>query len=464
MRLLLPVIKVLLCQKSLLRCKTLLLFLSLVICSGTTCYAESISVMTSEEKLIKYSNEGYDKAKLLLGLKYIYGMSVKIDYDKGISLLSKIEDDSDAPLAIGYAYEMKKEYDSARKYYEKAISMGNKKANLNLGILYKEGYGVKKDYTKALSLLDRAKDSDPQALLLIGELYENGNGVEKDTNKALKYYNDAAEKKVALSYFKLDGLNKKVARISNIKSLLNSALNKMKQELLWIVSTIMAYIFYIKTKRTKKLNYNFKNISIFNVENKIIEGLSISFKTMSIDRISLLNIVLWNSGNAAIDSTDSVNLEPLQIKLSNGQILGYKIKHMSNISNNFRLDQINDQQIGINFDYIDGKDAVVVQILHDCKSDSDVKIDGRFKEFGTPVRRQLPTNNGLNKATNIFKIIMSLVVILAFPVYSYVAYGELLQFINILTSIGATVFIITAVIALTYTMPKGVNIDYDSFE
>ena len=56
------------------------------------------------------------------------------------------------------------------------------------------GYGVKKDYKKAIKWLEKAaKQGDSDAMYLIGKCYYyGGNGIKKDINKAREWISKSA--------------------------------------------------------------------------------------------------------------------------------------------------------------------------------------------------------------------------------------------------------------------------------
>ncbi|RNB92498.1 sel1 repeat family protein [Brevibacillus fluminis] len=58
--------------------------------------------------------------------------------------------------------------------------------------MYREGWGVKRDYAKAIELFEQS--GDDHALSNLGYMYQTGQGVKQDSEKAYFYYIQAAEK------------------------------------------------------------------------------------------------------------------------------------------------------------------------------------------------------------------------------------------------------------------------------
>ncbi|WP_286348223.1 tetratricopeptide repeat protein [Helicobacter felistomachi] len=82
-----------------------------------------------------------------------------------------------------------KDYEVALKYLEKAVRLGDAHAYAGLGVLYHNGYGVRKDYSKALDYFDKAAQmGDAGAVRNIGCMYYWGLGVGADRARAREYF------------------------------------------------------------------------------------------------------------------------------------------------------------------------------------------------------------------------------------------------------------------------------------
>ncbi len=81
----------------------------------------------------------------------------------------------------------------AAKWYEMAADAGLAAAKFNLGTLYYEGNGVKKDLEKAFSLYKEVSETNEgDALFMVGRMLMEGLGTEKDPQKGLEYFGKAA--------------------------------------------------------------------------------------------------------------------------------------------------------------------------------------------------------------------------------------------------------------------------------
>lgn len=156
----------------------------------------------------------------------------------------------------------------------------------------------------------------------------------------------------------------------------------------WLVlafCTVAAFAFAIYTwfagRRKKELAYTTNSYKIIQKGNSLIPELEISYKNRNIEDLTITKYAIWNSGNEVIDSSDIVESKKLMIILKgeNESILNPKIIAESDETNNFRIDLLQDNTAVINFDYIDPKEGVVIQIAHTGSNDSlqvECKIKG----------------------------------------------------------------------------------------
>ncbi|MBR4026597.1 MAG: sel1 repeat family protein [Lachnospiraceae bacterium] len=95
-------------------------------------------------------------------------------------------------LYSAYGMDTEQNFINAAIYYEKSAEFGSVGALNNLGTLYKDGTGVKRDIQKAKELYERAVNmGHPNAMTNLADLYKTGNGVPKDIYKAVELYERA---------------------------------------------------------------------------------------------------------------------------------------------------------------------------------------------------------------------------------------------------------------------------------
>ncbi len=110
-----------------------------------------------------------------------------------------------------------KDYATAKRNWELAETLGNKKASMQLGNLYEKGLGVPKDYSRAKDQYEAAVGSDnPEAYGALGNLYENGLGVPKDAIQSKEWYKKGNEAGDPLSIEKLNKYGAKTPPLPSI--------------------------------------------------------------------------------------------------------------------------------------------------------------------------------------------------------------------------------------------------------
>ncbi|MCY4192630.1 MAG: tetratricopeptide repeat protein [Rhodospirillaceae bacterium] len=102
-----------------------------------------------------------------------------------------------AQAMLGLRYKkglgMPKNYAKAVHWYRKAAEQGHAKAQHNLGNMYYHGEGVPKDYVKAVYWYHKATEqSDARAQTKLGFMYYRGQGVLKDVVLAHMWFNIAS--------------------------------------------------------------------------------------------------------------------------------------------------------------------------------------------------------------------------------------------------------------------------------
>ena len=111
----------------------------------------------------------------------------------------------------------KKDYDKARKFFEKALSINKKDADSNyyLGLIYLLGLGVKTDIPKALSMFE-IPTNDTRTQNAIGYIYFRApDALEIDPAKTVPYGSIRRDLRKAKTYFE------KAAIKGNVNALYN---------------------------------------------------------------------------------------------------------------------------------------------------------------------------------------------------------------------------------------------------
>jgi ankyrin repeat protein len=126
----------------------------------------------------------------------------------------------EAQNSVGVLYKegwgVERDYTEAIKWFRAASDQGHAKAQYNLGRMYDEGSGVTKNFNKAVGWYRISADQGyPLAQSILGAMYATGDGVLQDYAEALKWYRLAAEKgeseaqrRIGLMYWEGQGVEK----------------------------------------------------------------------------------------------------------------------------------------------------------------------------------------------------------------------------------------------------------------
>lgn len=107
--------------------------------------------------------------------------------------------DAMAQFRLGMIYRdglgVPRDYDEAVKWLGMAARQGMADAQFRLGMMYYRGRGVMEDHAAARAWLEKAAvQQDDRALLVLGRMYEAGDSVTKDRAKAMDFYRRSAQR------------------------------------------------------------------------------------------------------------------------------------------------------------------------------------------------------------------------------------------------------------------------------
>jgi uncharacterized protein len=122
------------------------------------------------------------------------------DYATAYRLWHPLADQGDAvaQLKLGVmhlnGWGVPQDYSEALKWYGKAAEQGNAFAQFYLGIMHASGRGVPQDYAESAEWYRKAAEQgNALAQNNLGVAYHKGQGVQQDYGGAVKWYRKAAE-------------------------------------------------------------------------------------------------------------------------------------------------------------------------------------------------------------------------------------------------------------------------------
>ena len=121
------------------------------------------------------------------------------------------------------------DYDAALRAWRPLAEQGNAGAQLNLGFMYDNGYGVPRDYVEAIKWYRRAAEQgNDRAQYNLGLMYDAGTGVPQDYIQAHMWYSIAGMtgESVPLSYRDYVAREMTPAELAEAQKLKNEWLEK----------------------------------------------------------------------------------------------------------------------------------------------------------------------------------------------------------------------------------------------
>jgi len=96
-------------------------------------------------------------------------------------------------INTGHTAYKQGDYGTALQQWRPLAEQGNAGAQLNLGFMYDNGYGVPQNYREAIRWYRKAAEQgNDRAQYNLGLMYDSGNGVPQDYVQAYMWYNIAA--------------------------------------------------------------------------------------------------------------------------------------------------------------------------------------------------------------------------------------------------------------------------------
>lgn len=144
-----------------------------------------------------------------------------------------------------------------------------------------------------------------------------------------------------------------------------------------------------------RLSYQYRTTEVVTRNSNIPSDLKFLYKGKEIQKLNKTYLVLWNSGNKEIRKLDIIKLK---FNFEDGQIYHKDIVKTSNDSNKFILNY-STNSIECSFDYLNHKDGVTIEILHDCNF-STPKIEAAL--IGSKIKNEGLLGSGkFSRITNL---------------------------------------------------------------
>jgi len=231
--------------------------------------------------------------------------------------------------------------------------------------------------------------------------------------------------------------------------------------ILGLVVGIIGIVLTIRSFKKKKISFLIENNTIFDEKN-IVEKLQVIYDNKSLSGFSNAKILIVNNGQEAISESDISRKEPIKIKVSeNYEILNAKVQYSD--SNNIVIKKLSSNEVAIEFDFLNPKEGIIVNFLHDGTPFQEIEFLGRIK--GVNKFENLNHNNNKRILTVLRAIMGFIMGVLASMLAYYVVflYTDTLNFISYLLIFIAVLLGPIWLTLLSYIDEKSKKSIYDRF-
>ena len=137
------------------------------------------------------SKNGSFESLLELAKMYMNGNGLKRDMKRAkkyLKIISNNYKSDTAQYQLGMIYNSEKKYLKSKKYFELSANQDNTDALMKLGIIYRDGLGVKKDAYKTYQYFEKAsKLGNAYAFFYLSVFCRDGFGTQKNLNRSRRY-------------------------------------------------------------------------------------------------------------------------------------------------------------------------------------------------------------------------------------------------------------------------------------
>lgn len=135
-----------------------------------------------------------------------------------------------------------------------------------------------------------------------------------------------------------------------------------------IVSIVLGFIgsYYFYRKQVARFVYKYETIKLMDLNKSgNLESIEIRYKDSRLERVLRTYISIWNDGSL-IEGKNIVKKDPLVLKFEGeiGNIVYAKVIRCTKEINEVNVSVINEKEILFNFEYLDNKDGVVIEVIH----------------------------------------------------------------------------------------------------
>jgi len=137
-----------------------------------------------------------------------------------------------------------------------------------------------------------------------------------------------------------------------------------------VIGIVFAFIFYRCSRIGAQPVYQLETLNLIGKDPTIPEDVEILFKGKSVSQLTKTHIILWNTGKSMLEGKNIVAEDPLRLEFSEPvELLRVSILKRTRELNKFtaNIKQGSPNTAICNFDYLEPKDGVLIELLHTAK-------------------------------------------------------------------------------------------------
>jgi hypothetical protein len=149
-----------------------------------------------------------------------------------------------------------------------------------------------------------------------------------------------------------------------------------------IVGLIITHVYYRIQKRRRELCWSLDSTNLIKGYSSLFEKLEIQYGGEKIENLTVSKIAFWNSGNETIDRQAVAIPLYIYAPREGTKILDAKVIKTATIGNRFTakiVDVENEPMVFFDFDYLDGGQGAVIQVIHTGVSVAPLMLGGEVK-------------------------------------------------------------------------------------
>lgn len=171
--------------------------------------------------------------------------------------------------------------------------------------------------------------------------------------------------------------------------------------LLGVLGVMVPVLLYYKSVRVRQPKWVAQSSNLVRGFQGKIDQLEILFAGRKIANLTVTRVVLWNDGKETVRREDIAATDPVVIQTKgDARLLDCRLLAANSPTINASLAMPDDTHLTVEFDYLDHRQGLVIQVLHTGLGSEDVEVLGTVKGGG-PFAPQPQLVNPLDDSTRV---------------------------------------------------------------